>query len=87
MFRTYFRRLRFGWIRSRRSRTLSDPPAFRYVNWRYRSRSTLIRYTLERVFVGPEDRFGVRVEVLLALSVGLVHHVRGGSVGAYEDLC
>ena len=87
MLRTRIRRLRFGRVRSRRSRTISDPPTPRYLNWRYRPRFAFLWRPLKWILVGPEDRFGVRFGVFFALSLGHVHHVRGGFVGTHQDLC
>jgi len=80
------RRLRFGRVCSRRSRTIPDPPPPRYLSRRCPPRHTLLRPSLEWVFVGPQNSFGVRFELFFALSLGPDPHVRGGVVGTHQDL-
>lgn len=82
----WFRRLRFGRVRGRRSRTIPDPPAPRYLNRRYSPRLALLRRSLQWLFVGPQDSFGVRFEVLFPLSVGSDRNARGGVIGTHQDL-
>jgi len=87
MLRIHSRRLRPGRVRSRRSRTVSDPSTPRHLSWRCYSGPALFGCPLKRILVGPEDRLEVRFEVFFAFSVGSIHHVGGGSVETYQDLC